>query len=145
MAELILNEKLESLRRCVSRIEEKRAPSAEALLADPDRQDILALNITRAVQVCVDMAAHVLARNDEPAPATMGEAFDGIHHLGVIDAELCRSLKGSVGFRNVAVHSYQRIDWEIVHAITWNQLDDFRRFAKALSSFLDASGEFKVR
>jgi len=135
MAGLILSEKLESLRRCVARIEEKRAPSAEALLSDPDRQDILALNIMRAVQICVDMAAHVVARHDEPAPATMGEAFDGLQRLGLIDAALCRSLKAAVGFRNVAVHSYQQIDWEIVHAIAWNQIGDFRSFARAIRSY----------
>lgn len=110
MAELILDEKLESLRRCVGRIEEKRAHSVAELLSDPDRQDILALDISRAVQICVDMAAHLWVRKDEPAPATMGEAFDGLQHVGLIDARLCRSLKSAVGFRNIAVHSYQRIN-----------------------------------
>ncbi|MES1944117.1 hypothetical protein PC39_08379 [Salinisphaera sp. PC39] len=39
-----------------------------------------------------------------------------------------------MGFRNVAVHNYQKIDWDIVHAITWQHLDDFRRFAQAVNS-----------
>jgi hypothetical protein len=55
MDTLILEEKLESLRRCIVRIESKRAESAQQLRADVDRQDILTLNLTRAVQLCVDM------------------------------------------------------------------------------------------
>jgi len=133
----IVAEKLESLRKCVSRIEHKRASSSDELHNDLDRQDILALNLTRAVQLCVDIATHVLSASEEPAPGTMGEAFDALHHMGLIDAQLCARMKSAVGFRNVAVHSYQKIDWEIVHAITWQHLDDYRRFAKAVSNLIE--------
>lgn len=54
MDRLILEEKLESLRRCVRRLEDKRATTAAALRLDVDRQDIIALNLTRAMQLCVD-------------------------------------------------------------------------------------------
>ena len=105
MDSLVLAEKLEALRRCVRRIESKRAPTAEALREDPDRQDVIALNLTRAVQLCVDMALQVLAASEEPAPSTLGEAFEGLHRAGIMDADLCTRLKSAVGFRNVAVHS----------------------------------------
>ena len=88
MDALVLAEKLEALRRCVRRIEDRRAPTAEALREDPDRQDILALNLTRAVQLCVDMALQLLAGSEEPVPATMGEAFEGLRRSGIIDAAL---------------------------------------------------------
>ena len=64
MDRLILAEKLESLRRCVARIERWRVDSSETLAADVDAQDILALNLTRAVQLCVDMAVHADQRID---------------------------------------------------------------------------------
>ena len=107
MDRMILAEKLESLRKCVRRLEEKRAASIAELRADQDRQDILTLNLTRAVQLCVDMATHILTTTEEPAPATMGEAFDGLAHLGLIDSTLQTQLKAAVGFRNVAIHNYQ--------------------------------------
>lgn len=43
MARDVLTEKLESLKRCVKRIEDRRAGSAEEQEGDLDRQDILAL------------------------------------------------------------------------------------------------------
>lgn len=134
---MIVEEKLESLRRCVARIEERRADSSAALAADVDRQDILALNLTRAVQLCVDMAAHLLTDTDQTAPRTMGEAFERLADEGVIDEPLAARMRAAVGFRNVAIHSYRRIDWDIVHAITHEDLDDFRRFAAAIARRID--------
>jgi uncharacterized protein YutE (UPF0331/DUF86 family) len=138
MDPLILAEKLESLRRCVARIEDRRADSAEALRHDIDRQDILSLNLTRAVQLCVDMAVHVLSDTEQPPPQTMGEAFDQLAAERLITPELAKRMRAAVGFRNVAVHSYQAIDWDIVHAITHRGLEDFRRFAASLGNLLPA-------
>ena len=92
MDTLILEEKLESLRRSISRVEKKRAESAGQLRADVDRQDILTLNLTRAVQLCVDMAMHIIAQSDETLPQTMGQTFDALAQLGIIDEHLIMSL-----------------------------------------------------
>jgi len=42
-------------------------------------------------------------------------------------------MQKAVGFRNVAVHNYDVINWEIVFAICQEFLVDFRRFAKEIS------------
>ena len=75
MDQVILAQKLESLRRCIQRVGEKTPSSVEQLIADPDVQDILVLNLTRAVQLCVDIGSHVISESDELAPATMGDVF----------------------------------------------------------------------
>ena len=41
-------------------------------------------------------------------------------------------MKAAVGFRNIAVHSYQQIDWNIVHRLCVENVDDSRRFAAAV-------------
>jgi len=132
----ILTEKLEALRRCIRRIEERRLDSAEALVGDVDAQDILSLNLTRSVQLCVDMALHVMTDQDRLPPDTMAGAFDGLTEAGYISSNLADRMRAAVGFRNIAVHSYQAIDWAIVHHITHQGLDDFRQFAAALADHL---------
>jgi hypothetical protein len=67
----VIFDKLESLRRCVQRVEDKRPDDPEVLLTDWDLQDILSLNLMRAVHLCVDVAAHVIASLDAPPPDTM--------------------------------------------------------------------------
>lgn len=89
--------------------------------------------MTRAVQICVDVAAIVISDSDLPAPDTIGSAFDALAEIGVIDEELAGQLKAAVGFRNIAVHSYRRIDWEIVHRLCQDNVEDFRKFAAEVS------------
>jgi len=57
MDQVILAQKLESLRRCVQRVQEKTPSNVDQLTQDPDVQDILVLNLTRAVQLCVDVGS----------------------------------------------------------------------------------------
>ena len=64
MDQVILTHKLESLRRCIRRVEEKTPSDVDQLIQDPDIQDILVLNLTRAVQLCVDTGSHVISESE---------------------------------------------------------------------------------
>ena len=132
----VIAQKLESLRRSIKRVEDRRPPSPEALVADVDAQDILAINLTRAVQICVDIGAHVLAETNAPSPDTMGQTFESLVHMGIISPSLGERMKKAVGFRNIAVHSYQSIDWRIVYAIASERLVDFLEYARAIDAKL---------
>lgn len=133
----VVEQKLESLRRCLQRIETKCPADAETLVADVDLQDIVSLNLSRAVQLCVDLGAHLIAGMDVPPPDTMGQTFDLLAQSGVLNTTLASSLKKAVGFRNIVVHSYETINWHIVHSIVKNHLTDFSAFAKVVSMKLD--------
>lgn len=137
MDRVIVERKLDSLQRCLVRVAEKCPQSAEALVDDVDAQDIVSLNLTRAVQLCVDLAAHALTRRGLPPPETMGAAFSQLAACGVISEELSLRLRRAVGFRNLAVHNYDEIDWRIVYAIAALHLDDFRQFAKSIVEAMD--------
>ena len=128
----VIEQKLESLRRCLKRIEEKCPSSVDKLAGDLDLQDIMALNLTRAIQLCVDIGVHLVAGTDAMPPATMGQTFDVLAELGYINTELAMRMKKAVGFRNVAVHNYEAINWQIVHAIATRHLSDFKDFAQAV-------------
>jgi len=132
----VIEQKLESLRRCLQRVADKCPSAPETLGRDPDLQDIISLNLTRAVQLCVDIGAHLIAGMEIPPPDTMGQTFDALVETGVIHEKLAMQLKKAVGFRNIAVHNYTEIDWTITHAIARHHLVDFTEFAKAVASRL---------
>jgi uncharacterized protein YutE (UPF0331/DUF86 family) len=132
MDRAVIDQKLESLRRCLGRIRSKLPFTPEQLETDFDLQDIVTLNLTRSVQLAVDMAAHIVSGLDLPAPTTMGESFDRLAQGHVIDSELAHQLKNAVGFRNVAIHNYNNVNWQIVHVIVQHHLYDFDAFAKAV-------------
>jgi uncharacterized protein YutE (UPF0331/DUF86 family) len=129
----VVEQKLESLRRCLQRIETKCPTDAAMLIADIDLQDIVSLNLSRAVQISVDIGAHLIAGMEVPPPDNMGQVFDLLAQEGVLNNELANNLKKAVGFRNIAVHNYENINWEIVHCIVKFHLADFSEFAKAIA------------
>lgn len=137
MDRVIVERKLDSLQRCLARLHAKAPSNVAQLQGDVDLQDVLVLNLSRAVQLCVDMAAHVIAGEAWPPPNTMGEAFDRLTQHGLIPADLGLRLKQAVGFRNIAVHAYDALDWDIVFAISTRYLGDFEAFARVIARQLD--------
>jgi uncharacterized protein YutE (UPF0331/DUF86 family) len=133
----VVEQKLESLRRCLQRIESKCPVEVDTLCSDFDLQDIVSLNLSRAVQLCVDLGAHLISGMDVPPPDTMGQTFDRLEQVGMLTASLALNLKKAVGFRNIAVHNYDAINWHIVHSIVKCHLEDFSAFAKVVAIKLD--------
>lgn len=132
MDRIVIERKLEALRHCVARIRSRRPAALSSLVADADAQDVLVLNLSRAVQLCVDIGAHIIATSELPAPATMGDTFLRLAELQVLDVNLAQRLRAAVGFRNIAVHNYEVIDWAVVHALSDKSLADFENFARGI-------------
>jgi uncharacterized protein YutE (UPF0331/DUF86 family) len=128
----VINRKLESLRRCITRITSKMPITRDELRSNYDLQDIIALNLERAVQTCVDIAAHVLSQTEAPPPSTMAEGFARLAELQAIPAPLAESLQKAVAFRNILVHNYTDINWDIVTDMVTYRLTDFVQFAQAI-------------
>jgi len=129
---LIVENKIESLRKCLLRIEARRPDTLDLLLHDLDAQDILVLNLSRAIQLCVDISVHLLSDLNQEIPDTMGLAFSNLSSAGIISTELSDQLRNAVGFRNIAVQNYQDIDWGIVHSIAHEKLSDFKEFVQQI-------------
>ena len=132
----IIFRKLDSLARCIHRIEAKRPASVECLMQDIDIQDILSVNLERAVQICVDIGAHVLVDLNASPPVTMGEVFTSLATQSLIPEDVGIALRKAVGFRNLSVHSYDQVDWQRVFEIVHHRLDDFRRFSQCINDRL---------
>ena len=69
----VIEHKLESLPRCLQRVAEKCPSNPDKLGRDPDLQDIVTLNLSGVVQLCVDLGAHLIADLDVSPPDTMAK------------------------------------------------------------------------
>jgi uncharacterized protein YutE (UPF0331/DUF86 family) len=94
----VIEHKLESLRRSLQRVAEKCPSNPDKLGQDPDLQDIVTLNLSRAVQLRVDLGAHLIADLDVSPPDTMGQTFDVLANADVIPEHLAQQLKKPVAF-----------------------------------------------
>ena len=128
MDKIILDKKIDSILRCLARIEQRLPSDEETFLEDYDAQDVVVLNITRAVQLSVDIATHILAAGNQGVPDTMSDAFIKLHRLGLLSEKIADKMKRSVGYRNVAIHSYDDVDLGITYEIARDHLQDFKEF-----------------
>ena len=138
--DVVMN-KLDGLSRCIARIEDKNPHSLPELQLDLDLQDVIVLNLERAVQICVDIGMHILSSSDFVLPDTMAETFSVLAEKKIISSDTSLMMIKAVGFRNVAVHAYQAIDWVIVDKIINHHIDDFRKFAKEIYCELHSVGD----
>ncbi len=130
MEEVILV-KIESIEKCIKRIEEKL--SFENFdMEDYDTQDIVVLNLQRACQQSIDLAMFLVAELEIGVPKDSVGAFKLLKNEKIIDEKTFKSMKGMVGFRNIAVHQYQKIDYTIVEIVINKHLEDFRNYNKML-------------
>ena len=134
MNSVVISSKLESLRRCLGRITTKKPKTLDQLLEDIDMQDILALNLERSIQLCVDIANHILSNLDDSPAMSMAERFERLSEKEIISKEMAGNLRRVVGFRNLSVHAYDKIDWNLVWNNFESDLNDLVQFVEIIES-----------
>jgi uncharacterized protein YutE (UPF0331/DUF86 family) len=133
--ELVLR-KLSDLDTYARQLEEFRGLAAEEYRADWKVQRIVDRTLHLAIEVCVDIAGHVIADRSLRAPATYAEAFEVLGEEGVLGGPLVQRMVRMAGFRNVLVHEYARIDPARVVAVLHERLGDFAGFRDAILAAL---------
>ncbi|TFB22895.1 DUF86 domain-containing protein [Filobacillus milosensis] len=128
--DVILN-KISIIERCINRINDVY-DNNPANLSDYTKQDSIILNIQRACEAAIVLAMHISAENKFGLPQQSRDAFSYLNEQGIIDDTVTRSLKAMVGFRNIAVHDYQKLNLEILKQIIEKHLDDFIKYKKQI-------------
>lgn len=128
----VLQTKLEMLVRCIQRITSQNIVTLADLEASLDKQEIIILNLQRAVQICVDIGNHIVV-DYAISPATMSDVFRILAEKNVISKQNADNLAKAVGFRNIAVHQYDVLDNNIIFSIVQDNLKDFTAFASAVA------------
>lgn len=132
MADDVLLNKAASIERAVRRVREEHAGDDRNLLENQTRQDAIILNLQRASETSIDAAMHLVRMRRLGVPQETREAFDLLERAGIIDGTLSDRMKKMVGFRNVAIHEYQKLNFDIVRRIVVEHLDDFLVFSRML-------------
>lgn len=128
MADDVVLNKAAIIERCVARVREVHAQNDANLLEDQTRQDSILLNLQRACEASIVLAMHVVRKRRLGLPQESREAFDLLERADLLPPDLARAMRGMVGFRNVAVHSYRELDLAIVRSILRERLPDFEAF-----------------
>jgi len=130
MDEVIIN-KCESIRRCIRRIEEDFDEEFETSYT---KQDAVILNIQRAIQQSIDLGAYLIKKHKFEIPKSSREIFETLEKNNIIDKDLSKDLQKMVGFRNLAIHEYSKLQLDIKYIIK-HKLDNLIEFQKRILNY----------
>jgi uncharacterized protein YutE (UPF0331/DUF86 family) len=123
----VVFEKINRIQNCMQRIY-KTVEGDLSRLDGYDVQDIVTLNLQRAVQLTIDLAAHVVRSESLGMPRSLKENFQLLYQNGMIDNALKEKMEHMVGFRNIAVHDYESINPDILKSLVKKHLQDVEEF-----------------
>jgi Protein of unknown function DUF86 len=85
-----------------------------------------------------DVSQHICASEGWGPPADNGDAIRLLGEHGVLPAELAASVRRAVGFRNVLVYEYVKVDDKIVVG-RLADLSDLQDFVRAVAEYVSGS------
>jgi len=129
--------KASSVRKYLKRVEEKRGQDVQEFLKDFDCQDIVSFNLQLAIQNCIDIAAHIISEEGIGVPGSLTEMFYLLEENGYLSEGLTEKMVRAVGFRNLLVHEYGKIDLKQVYQIANEHIEDLNRYLLSIFTKLD--------
>lgn len=127
-------------RKHLNRVELKCGVDLQSFLGDMDRQESVLFNLQMAIQNCIDIAAHIISEEGFGVPGSTNEMLYLLEENGYIDSALSEKMAKAVGFRNLIVHEYAKVDLEQVLEIGKKDIRDLYDY---LRSILQKLGYFK--
>ncbi len=126
MDDIVLN-KIATIQNCIERIHEEYDGNEEEFLSNCTKQDSIILNLQRACEAAIDLATRIVRIKKLGVPQTSRDVFIFLEKEGLLPSALSKHLQSMIGFRNIAVHDYQKVNLEIVRSIIQNNLADFEK------------------
>jgi uncharacterized protein YutE (UPF0331/DUF86 family) len=134
--EALLLRNLAELENCLGQIKEYDDIVVEQYVRDWKTQRIVERTLQMMIETCVDIAGHIISDKRYRVPKSYGETFRILREENVLRERLCETMEKMAKFRNIVVHSYDKVDAEIVVNILRNHLDDFLHYRNAILAFL---------
>jgi uncharacterized protein YutE (UPF0331/DUF86 family) len=130
MADSIVINNAASIERCLTRIKDDYEGNGADFESNFMRQDAVLLNLQRACKLSIDLGNHLIMLRKLGIPQNSQDTFEILGKEGVISEDLMRQMIAMVGFRNIAVNEYSKLNIKVVMSILENRLHDFTNFVK---------------
>lgn len=129
MNSVILNKKV-SIERCIQQIDTYyKLDTGLPFAKDYLRQDAISMNLQRACELAIDIANHLIKIRKLGLPADSRDSFALLEDANLISQSMSRAMQDMVGFRNILVHDYRRLNLEILEDVATQRKQDLLDFA----------------
>jgi len=106
--------------------------SREQFLESTTEQHAVERELQIAIEGCLDIGHHVIAREGLRRPTEYRDVFVALREAGIVGPELGRRLEAMASFRNRLVHGYLDIEPERVYEMARHELPDIEAFVAAI-------------
>jgi len=134
--DILILKKLASLGEYGSQLNEYAGISVPDYRLDWKVQRIVERTLQMMIEICADIANHIIADQGLRTPQTYAETFQILGENGILSPEKSQVMEKMAKFRNIVVHQYETVDAEIVVMILKKHLGDFEEFSFAVRNQL---------
>ncbi len=131
----IINRLLEQLKDYIYDLENMEFTQNE-LLENRDIQHLLNHRLHMAVEVTIDIAMHIASALELP---DRDSAIDVISLLGqhkIIEQNFAEEFKKAPKLRNLLIHGYASVDYELLYKDYKNDLKEIKEFARQIKEYI---------
>lgn len=132
----LIQARVEDIQQSLERLKQVQEWPRAQFLADQDTLDITCYRLLVAIEASLQICFHVSAQRLQRVPEAYADCFALLGEAGIISQDLSQNLQQMARFRNMLVHVYWDIDYELVYNILQNDLDDLRAFVRAIGTLL---------
>ena len=127
--------KIADLATHLNQISEFSKITVKIYLEDWKAQRIVERTLQMMIEICMDIASHIISDKGYRTPQTYADTFKVLYENKIINKSLTGKMENMAKFRNIIVHSYDKIDAAIVVNILKKQLKDFIQFKETILRF----------
>ena len=124
--------KASSVKRHLKRVIEKRNIDLQTFLKDIDCQESILFNLQMAIQNCIDVAAHIISEEGFGVAGSTNEMFYLLEENGYLDTDLTEKMVKAVGFRNLIVHEYGKVELKQLFEVAQNNIEDLNEYLRSI-------------
>jgi uncharacterized protein YutE (UPF0331/DUF86 family) len=122
----LVQKKLAYIETCVRELRE--LAQIELFSSDIREERFILHTLQLATQAALDVSSHIISDDRLGEPTTNVELFDILEKNSYLDSDIATTMRSIVGFRNILVHGYLKVNPDIVVDIVRNKLDELLRF-----------------
>lgn len=135
----VIKERLYFLNLYINRLESMEFEPHE-ISSDADIQDLVSHRLHTAVEAMIDIAIHIASSTNLPRAESASDAIQLLGENEILSEELVSRITNAPAQRNVLVHEYHRIDYEIIEKSFQSNLIDLKQFLAEITEYLIKEG-----
>ncbi|MBU4369496.1 DUF86 domain-containing protein [Candidatus Parcubacteria bacterium] len=126
----VIENKVSLIKKYLKILQRYQKYSKEKIVKDIDIKGAAERYLYLVVQATIDLAGAIISFRNFRKPTTMSENFYILNEEKIINSDLTETLVKMTGFRNIIVHDYEEINYDVVYDVLKNRLKDIEKFLK---------------